>query len=628
MYKKITGLFLVGFIIANSIYAFSINNALSEQVDDFEGTALIDSQVRLADDSLQINDLFINPYFPTRRDMYLSTDDGIYMNRQYNADWFEHEVLSKLFPHGFEEMKFDGKYSTSNTMLVYSSDKIYISYNNGDGWNDITPELDESILFADLGPDFGQNRQIYFITESGLYRKSMSTNTVNLVLESTTPGSVKHFEYVRTQSSSAVFYVVKGSKILKTENFGNTFYEHDFGVGIRDFTIKQKTLNDGHLMVLTEDNKIHYATMGFNFFELNLPEEINLIYAVDYIILTDQGFYITYNDGKDWSKLKYDPAYVYAVTDYDFALDGTQKSFFVVNDGNLYRDYDLTETFEEYMGGLDDFEIYLTEGTATSKNLLELADMQFAPDHAVTKATLSADGELNDQTMTFYLTADGVNWEEVVNNQQHTFQNPGLELKWKVEMSTDDTSVTPVLNSVSIDYGVEKMENCAGFTDIEYSDPHCPAIKYVKEQGIFEGYPDGTFGIDLNINRAETVKVITEGFDYEILQADGTDLGFSDVGVNEWYMGYLKTAYEEGIIEGYPDGTFRPAETVIYAEMLKIFFETAGIELDEPQEDQEWYQPYVDYADANDLVKYDDVSIAMKRADVAELFYQWSLISS
>ena len=179
---------------------------------------------------------------------------------------------------------------------------------------------------------------------------------------------------------------------------------------------------------------------------------------------------------------------------------------------------------------------------------------------------------------------------------------------------------------MEVDFGMEEMEGCAGFSDIAFDDPYCPAIEYVKDQEIFSGYPDGTFGADLEINRAETVKVITEGFSVEMLEDDGTDLGFSDVETGAWYMEYLNTAKTAEIIEGYSDGTFRPAETVNYVEMMKIFIETADVQLTEPAAGDAWYQHYIDYATTNDLLVYEDVNADMKRADVAQLFYDWSMM--
>jgi len=627
--KKIAEILLVSLVFTligvSSVSAFSIDLSITDQVDTSDGIAISDEQVELDMASRIASKLFINPNFPTWRDMYLSTSDGVYINRQYDADWNKQESLSELFPTGLTEIKFDGKYYSNRMMLAYDTNSVYISYNAGDSWTDITPETDEEILFADFGPDYADNKQLYFITETGLYRESMSSGAITLLVESVQPGDVHNFRYVRTQSSDAVFYVVNGDTLLKTENYGDSWIEEKFESNIRDFEIMQKTYEDGHLMVLTEDSKIHYATFGMNFFDLDLPEEINVVYACDYIILTDQGFYVTYNEGGSWSKLEYDPANINAVSDYDFAYDGTLKSFFAVNDGVLYRDYNANEVFEEYMGGFENDLGYVSSGEVVSLNLIDLLDESYGSNYVVEQATLFADGDLNEQSISFYMTADGGNWEEVETGVQHTFAYPGNNLKWKAVLSTTDSAVTPVLRSVSADFGFEESAGCAGFSDIAFDDPDCAAIEYVKAQGIFEGYEDGTFGIDTAINRAETVKVITEGFDYVIDENTGGDLGFPDVDVAAWYMDYLSVAKTAGIIEGYEDGTFHPAETVNYAEMMKIFLETADVEIGEDVSGEEWYQKYVDYADVNDLVIYEDVTSGMKRGDVAKLFYQWSL---
>ncbi|MBU1446164.1 S-layer homology domain-containing protein [Patescibacteria group bacterium] len=616
---------LTMFLFIPSVSAFSANSVLVDQIDSYESAVLQEDSVQLAANEVLISDLFINPNFPTWRDMYLSTDHGVYMNREEESNWFKHESLSALFPDGLIEVQFEGWYVSSLEMLAYSKDKVYISYNNGESWGDVTPDTDEDILYADFGPDFGDNNQLYFITESGLYRKSLSSGSIMLLVESIEPGSVHNFRYVPTQSRDNLFYVVNGNTLLKTENYGDSWLTEDFGSSIVDFEIKQKTYENGDLILLTADSELHYATSGMDFYTLDLPAEINSVYVADYIILTDQGFYGTYTDGEKWAKLDYDPMYIDAISDYDFAYDGSLQNLFVVNNGRLYKDYDLTETFEEYMGGLDTNLGYASTGEVVSRDLIELMDENYAEAYVVNEAMLTADGDLNGQSIDFYMTADGVNWEAVTPNVNHTFENQGRDLRWKAVLSTEDPAVTPVLRSVNVDFGLEESLGCAGFSDIAFDDPDCAAVEYVKDQGIFEGYPDGSFGPNIAINRAETVKVITEGFDYTIEANNNGDLGFSDVELDSWYMNYLNTAKNAGIIEGYPDGTFRPADTVIYAEMMKIFLETADVVVGELVDGDEWYQGYVDYASENDLVMYENVSEGMKRLDVAKLFYQWAL---
>jgi len=47
------------------------------------------------------------------------------------------------------------------------------------------------------------------------------------------------------------------------------------------------------------------------------------------------------------------------------------------------------------------------------------------------------------------------------------------------------------------------------FTDVQPTNPYYTAIKYLKDGGIVSGYPDGSFKPDNTINRAEFTKIVT-----------------------------------------------------------------------------------------------------------------------
>jgi hypothetical protein len=197
--------------------------------------------------------------------------------------------------------------------------------------------------------------------------------------------------------------------------------------------------------------------------------------------------------------------------------------------------------------------------------------------------------------------------------------------------------------TVKVDNSVPTGLECAGFSDLLRTDPVCPAVTYVVSKGIFEGYPDGTFGANKIINRVETTKVTLIGFNKTILAADGSMLGFSDVDPAAWYMSYVRTAKSLGVLEGYLDGTLKPAQQINRVEMLKVFFNTSGIDLSgvvvnsAPYPDTpisaatNWYLKFVKYSKDHALV---DAAAngnfypaeGMKRGDVAELFYRYSQI--
>lgn len=182
-------------------------------------------------------------------------------------------------------------------------------------------------------------------------------------------------------------------------------------------------------------------------------------------------------------------------------------------------------------------------------------------------------------------------------------------------------------------------ERCAGFEDVKENYKYCDAIEWAKAHGVFEGYNDGTFKPNSPINRAEALKTILEAMDIRILDSNGGSLGFSDVDSNDWYVDYLKTALALGIIQGYNDGTFKPGQSVLRAEALKIILEAGSAKDDisipnrtsgQAYQDtpaNSWYSPYTWFAKENDLSADDSYFYPgekMTRAEMADMLYRYA----
>ncbi len=116
------------------------------------------------------------------------------------------------------------------------------------------------------------------------------------------------------------------------------------------------------------------------------------------------------------------------------------------------------------------------------------------------------------------------------------------------------------------------------FSDVTSSTPHREAIAYLKAKNIIEGYPDGTFRPGATVNRAEILKIILGGSGID--QKSGLTLSpFPDVPAAEWFAGWVDSAKERKIVEGNPDGTFEPSTTVNKAAALKILLLTNNVDL-------------------------------------------------
>ena len=113
------------------------------------------------------------------------------------------------------------------------------------------------------------------------------------------------------------------------------------------------------------------------------------------------------------------------------------------------------------------------------------------------------------------------------------------------------------------------------FTDVSKAHPNYDAIKYLQAEGIVSGYSDGTFKPANTVNRVESLKMLMLAFDLEA--GPSGSLPFSDTDDSAWYASVLATALEKAIVKGYENGTFKPSNTVNKAEYLKMLFLTAGI---------------------------------------------------
>jgi len=138
----------------------------------------------------------------------------------------------------------------------------------------------------------------------------------------------------------------------------------------------------------------------------------------------------------------------------------------------------------------------------------------------------------------------------------------------------------------------------AEFTDTIHSTQK-DAINYLYTQGVIGGYADGTFRPQNIINRAELLKILVISTGMAPSAADYHDC-FPDVHT-EWFAPFVCYAKEQGWINGYADGTFKPDAAVNTAEAIKMIVNVYGYQLmqsssSSPFDDVDasaWYAPYI-----------------------------------
>ncbi len=74
------------------------------------------------------------------------------------------------------------------------------------------------------------------------------------------------------------------------------------------------------------------------------------------------------------------------------------------------------------------------------------------------------------------------------------------------------------------------------------------------------------------------------------------DARFSDVAAGDWFYDYVETLAADGVVSGYPDGSFRPERDVTYGEALKLLLLAAGFAGQTAEDGEHWAAAYLRYA--------------------------------
>lgn len=144
------------------------------------------------------------------------------------------------------------------------------------------------------------------------------------------------------------------------------------------------------------------------------------------------------------------------------------------------------------------------------------------------------------------------------------------------------------------------------------------AIQGLVDLGVIGGYPDSTYKPDITVNRAEFLKIVIGS---SIDNVGSKTNCFPDV-KDEWFAKYVCYAKDKGIVQGYPDGYYRPAQNINYVEALKIIYETNGDKGD-GSKTWSWYSSYSEDADNRNIALPVSGEHLMKRGETAQLMWNY-----
>jgi hypothetical protein len=186
----------------------------------------------------------------------------------------------------------------------------------------------------------------------------------------------------------------------------------------------------------------------------------------------------------------------------------------------------------------------------------------------------------------------------------------------------------------------------SSFKDVPATNPASPAIEFLKEKGILQGYADGTFRPKQEVKRSEAVKIIvsTKVSPEDIAAVTGNQ--YADIAADAWYRPYVEAARGQlAFIDGPPKATeFHGERAVTRAEFLKMLFKAQGISTDAYSELQmplsadvtdatAWYYPAMRFALSASMISVDTQGALgpgapLTRAEVADLIYRLAMYQS
>ena len=111
----------------------------------------------------------------------------------------------------------------------------------------------------------------------------------------------------------------------------------------------------------------------------------------------------------------------------------------------------------------------------------------------------------------------------------------------------------------------ENLTKTNRYSDVAATAWYNTAVSTLSSMGIITGYPDGTFRPNAAITRAEFAAIAAR-FDNN---GDKAAAKFSDIATH-WAKDEISIAYNNGWITGYPDGTFGPQRDITRAETMTL----------------------------------------------------------
>lgn len=121
-------------------------------------------------------------------------------------------------------------------------------------------------------------------------------------------------------------------------------------------------------------------------------------------------------------------------------------------------------------------------------------------------------------------------------------------------------------------------------------------VDYMHGKGYIHGYPDGTYRPDQNITRAEFVTILN----YVLNSRNPANKDFTDVTNEDWFYDQIRWAAGAGYLSGYSDGSAKPNQYITREEAAVVVSKAYHLKVNEggesyadADEASDWALPFI-----------------------------------
>lgn len=169
------------------------------------------------------------------------------------------------------------------------------------------------------------------------------------------------------------------------------------------------------------------------------------------------------------------------------------------------------------------------------------------------------------------------------------------------------------------------------FSDVPITASYYKAVDKLSNVGVIQGRGDGAFAPGDSTTRAEFCAFLARANGYNANYYQPKALPFADIDGSSWAVPYISFCYENGYINGYEDGMFRPNDYVTDEQAVKMVVCSSGVgDENLSSVGPKWYSGYLNVAQKYDLLAGTRVRVnnSANRAFVAQVVYNAMLTGS